>query len=84
MALFLSTNIFFGGSDGPQAFNQYIDILKSLLILNTFLNGNLKDCLMKVLNRLTPLIDYYGYSITVKFNGSILRQPKISYTYEKK
>ena len=84
MVLFLSTNIFFGGSDGLQAFNQYIDILKSLLILNKFLTGNLKDCLMKVLNCLTPLIDYYGHNITVKFNGSILRQPKVSYTYEKK
>ena len=24
-------------------------------------------------NSLTPLIDYYGYKIRVKFNGSILR-----------
>ena len=34
-------------------------------------------------NSLTPLIDYYGYNIRVKFNGSILRQPKVSYTHEK-
>ena len=34
-------------------------------------------------NSFTPLIDYYGYNIRVKFNGSILRQPKVSYTYEK-
>ena len=34
-------------------------------------------------NSLVPLIDYYGYKIRVKFNGSILRQPKVSYTHEK-
>ena len=34
-------------------------------------------------NSLTPLIDYYGYNIRVKFNGSILRQPKVSYTQKK-
>ena len=34
-------------------------------------------------NSLTPLIDYYSYNIRVKFNGSILRQPKVSYTHEK-
>ena len=34
-------------------------------------------------NSLTPLIDYYGYYIRLKFNGSILRQPKVSYTHGK-
>ena len=34
-------------------------------------------------NSLPPLIDYYGYKIRVKFNVSILRQPKVSYTHEK-
>ena len=34
-------------------------------------------------NSLAPLIDYYGYKIRVKFNVSILRQPKVSYTHEK-
>ena len=34
-------------------------------------------------NSLAPLIDYYKYKISVKFNGSILRQPNISYTHEK-
>ena len=32
-------------------------------------------------NSLTALIDYLGNKIRVKFNGSILRQPKISYTH---
>ena len=30
---------------------------------------------------LTPLIDYHDNQIRVKFIGSILRQPKISYTH---
>ena len=30
------------------------------------------------------LIDYYSCNIRVKFNGSILRQPKVSYTHEKR
>ena len=34
-------------------------------------------------NSLTPLIHYYGYYIRLKFNGSILRQSKVSYTHEK-
>ena len=34
-------------------------------------------------NSLTPVIDYYSYNIRVKLNGSILRQPKVSYTHEK-
>ena len=34
-------------------------------------------------NSLTPLIDHYGYKIRVKFNGSSLRQPKVTYTHEK-
>ena len=34
-------------------------------------------------NGLASLIDYYGHKIRVKFNGSILRQPKVSYTHEK-
>ena len=40
---------------------------------------------MKVLSllHLPPLINYYSYNIRVKFNGIILRQPKVSYTHEK-
>ena len=34
-------------------------------------------------NSLTPLIDYYNYNISVKFNGSIFRQPKVSFTHGK-
>ena len=34
-------------------------------------------------NSLTPLIDYHSYKIRLKFNGTILRQPKVSYTHGK-
>ena len=34
-------------------------------------------------NSFTPLIDYYGYKIRLKFNGSCLKQCKASYTHEK-
>ena len=34
-------------------------------------------------NSIIPLINYYGYYIRLKFNGSILRQPKVSYTHGK-
>ena len=34
-------------------------------------------------NSLKPLIDYYSYYIRVTFIGSILKQPKVTYTYGK-
>ena len=34
-------------------------------------------------NDLTPLVDYYGYKIWLKVNGSCLRQPKFTYTHGK-
>ena len=32
-------------------------------------------------NSLTPAVSYYGTKTTVKFNGSCLKQPQISYTH---
>ena len=34
-------------------------------------------------NSLTPELSYYGTKTRVKFTGSCLKQPKISYTHEK-
>ena len=34
-------------------------------------------------NSLTPIVSYYGTKTRVKFTGSCLKQPKISYTHEK-
>ena len=34
-------------------------------------------------NSLNPESSYYDYNITVKFTGSCLKQPKITYTHKK-
>ena len=34
-------------------------------------------------NSLSPLIDYHGNKIRLKFNGDCLKQPKLSYTHRK-
>ena len=52
-------NLLFDGGDGSQAyliFQPVQDMLHLLSILNTYLNGNLKNCLMKVLNLILHLI----------------------------
>ena len=53
---------------------------------NTDYIGNLMDYLLKLLShllRLTPALGYYGTKTRVKFTGSCLKQPKISYTHGK-
>ena len=57
--------------------------LKKLLILIIFQNGNLKDCLMKVLKLLLDLINtlglnYIGNKVRVKFAGGCLKKNKIT------
>ena len=53
-------------------------------------NGNLKEFLTKLPystsdNSLTPLIDYYGSKVRVKFNKGCLKQPnKLTYGYGRK
>ena len=54
-----------------------------------FQNGNLKDCLVKVLRQFLPLIidnptlNYYGTKIRLKFTGDSLKQQKITYNHGK-
>ena len=51
-----------------------------------FHHGNLWDYLLKLLNhllRLNPALRYYGTKTRVKFTGSYLQQPKVSYTHGK-
>ena len=51
-----------------------------------FHRGNLKDYLKPPTasdNSLTPILNYYGTKTRVKFTGSCLKQPKISYTHGK-
>ena len=56
-------------------------------MLIKFHHGNLRDSLLKLLttsgNSLTPAVCYYGTKTRVKFTGSCLKQPKISYTHGK-
>ena len=78
--------------DGTQNcgffFNQYTDILKGLqvlvvVIIYTF--GNLKVSLMKVLilllHSITPELSFYGTKTRVEFNGSCLKQDKVTYNH---
>ena len=93
LASFLSENIFLGGSDGSQAYlifqpvHKYIKIIANTKLISEWKSKGLSDESIKLFptsdSTLTPLIDYYGYNIRVKFNESILRQPKISYTHKK-
>ena len=86
-------NIFFSGGDGSQAYlifqplHRYVKIIANTKYISEWKSKGLSDESIKPPptsdNSLTPLIDYYGYNIRVKFNGSILRQPKVSYTHEK-
>ena len=55
-----------------------------LVLVITFITGNLKDCLIKELIPLkhltygiTPKLNYYGTKTRVEFNGSCLKQHKI-------
>ena len=49
-----------------------------------FIFGNLKDCLMKILELLVQVIinlthNYFGAKTRVEFKGSCLKQDKITY-----
>ena len=80
-------------SDGSQAYlifqltHRYVKIITNTKYISEWKSKGLSDESIKPPptsdNSLTPLIDYYGYNIRVKFNGSILRQPKVSYTHKK-
>ena len=67
--------------------DRYVKVIANTKYISEWKSKGLPDESIKPLptsdNSLTPLIDYYGYKIRAKFNGSILRQPKVSYTHEK-
>ena len=67
--------------------HKYIKIIANTKYICEWKSKGLSDESIKPFplsdNSLTPLIDYYGYNIIVRFNGSILRQPKVSYTHGK-
>ena len=56
----------------------------------TFITDNLKNCLMKKINSnktfyhsITPTLEYYGTKRRVEFNGSCLKQDKITFNHGK-
>ena len=83
----------FDGGDGSQAYlifqlvHKYIKTDANTKYISEWKSKGLSDESIKPFltsnNSLTPLIDYYDYYIRLKFNGSILRQPKVSYTHGK-
>ena len=70
-----------------QPLNKYFKIIANKIYISSWLSKRLSDKNIKPPatsdNSLTPLIDYHGIKIRVKFNGTILRQLKVSYTHGK-
>ena len=94
LGFILLGNIFFDGGDGSKAYlifqpvHRYVKVITNTKYISEWKSKGLSDESIKPpptsdSSLLTPLTDYYGYNIRVKFNGSILRQPKVSYTQEK-
>ena len=90
---YVSGNIMFDGGAGSQAYlvfqpmHKYIKTIANTKYISEWKSKGLSDESIKPFstsdNSLTPLIDYYGYNISLKLNGSILKQPKVSYTHGK-
>ena len=84
-------NSMFNGEDGFQVYlifqktHRYIKIIANTKLISEWKSKRLSDEIIKPFptsdNSLTPLIDYYGYYIRLKFNGSVLRQPEVWYTH---
>ena len=83
----------FNGGDGNQAclifqpMHKYIKTITNTNYISSWKSKGLSDKSIKPFltsnNSLTPLLVYYDYNIKLKFNGSILRQPKVTYTHKK-
>ena len=86
-------NVLFDGGDGSQTYlifqlvHKYIKIIANTKYISEWKPKGLSNESMKPFptsdNSLTPLIDYYDYNIRVRFNGSVLKQPKVTYTHGK-
>ena len=86
-------SIFFNASDGSpaslvfQPVHKYVKIITNTKCISEWKSKVLSDKNIKLFlttnNSLTPVIDYYDYNIRVKFNGSILRKPKVLYAHKK-
>ena len=86
--LYISGNILLDGEDGSEAYlvfqpaHKYIKSFADTRYISEWKSKGLSEESIKPFptfdNSLTTLIGYYSYNIRVKFNGSILRQPKVS------
>ena len=68
-----------------QPMNKYFKVVTNAKYISSWKSKELSDESIKPPTTsdksLTPLIDYHGNKIRVKFIGTILRQPKISFTH---
>ena len=87
ITLLSERNVIFDGGHGSQSFLIFQPVYKYFrFITNTkFISKWKYESIIPFStsdNSLTPLIDYY-YGYYIKFNGSILIQPKVTYTHKK-
>ena len=90
IALFFLGKLMFDGKDGFQAYLMFQPVYRHFKFvtgtsyISSWKSKGLSDESIKPLttsdNSYTPLIAYYDYNVTVKFNGSFLRQPEVTYT----
>ena len=68
-----------------QPVNKYFKVIASADYVSSWKSQELSDETTKppvtLNNSLTPALSYYGTKIRVKFFGSCLKQPKVSYTH---
>ena len=69
-----------------QPLNKYFKIIANKKYISPWQSKGLSNKTIKPLatsnNNLAPLIDYHGAKSKVKFTGSCLKEPKISYAHE--
>ena len=70
-----------------QPINRYFIVIANTKYISSWISKGLSDESIKPPvtcdNSLSPLIDYLGDKISLKFQGSCLKQPKRTYTNEK-
>ena len=73
--------------DGTQSYLVFQSLNKYFKVISNdyFHHGNLKDCLMKILQPLlqVPQLNYYGTKTRVLFSGDCLKQDKVTFDHGK-
>ena len=93
IASFFLGNILFNSEDGSQSYlifqplYRYFKTVTNTNYISSWKSRGLSAESIKPPttcdNILTPELSYVDYRITVKFTGSCLKQPKITYTHKK-